>query len=170
MKRILLCLITCGIFALFFLISSQEVYAEYVPGEVLVKYKANASSEEIGLLHTSMGTVSKRNFKKINIQQMKIPDYMSVEEAVNYYEQDPNVEYAEPNYIVHATALPPGDPSYTSLWGLNNTGQTIRLLMTERILMLLKYPVLPPLLISGRNINLWTAPPWQRPMFQALQD
>src|SRR2546422_11393063 len=36
-----------------------------------------------------------------------------------------DVEYAEPNYIVHATAMP-NDPRFGELWGLQNTGQTIR--------------------------------------------
>src|SRR4029077_6250481 len=31
-------------------------------------------------------------------------------------------EYAEPNYIVTATAIP-NDPFFPQLWGLNNTGQ-----------------------------------------------
>ena len=29
----------------------------------------------------------------------------------------------EPNYVVSAT-LTPNDPSYSQLWGMNNTGQT----------------------------------------------
>src|SRR5437899_775809 len=36
----------------------------------------------------------------------------------------PDVEYAEPNYIVHTTAIP-NDPRFGELWGLQNTGQTI---------------------------------------------
>ena len=35
-----------------------------------------------------------------------------------------DVEYAEPNYIVHAIAIP-NDPRFGDLWGLRNTGQTI---------------------------------------------
>ena len=35
-----------------------------------------------------------------------------------------NVEYAEPNYIVHIMAIP-NDPSFGQLWGLQNTGQPI---------------------------------------------
>jgi len=31
--------------------------------------------------------------------------------------------YAEPDFVVHAT-FTPNDPSFSSLWGLNNTGQT----------------------------------------------
>src|SRR5437879_62380 len=36
----------------------------------------------------------------------------------------PDVEYAEPNYIVHTTAIP-NDPRFGELWGLQNIGQTI---------------------------------------------
>src|SRR5437870_3130373 len=36
-----------------------------------------------------------------------------------------DVEYAEPNYIVHTTAIP-NDPRFGELWGLQNTGQTIQ--------------------------------------------
>ncbi|PYT14177.1 MAG: hypothetical protein DMG59_18220, partial [Acidobacteria bacterium] len=32
--------------------------------------------------------------------------------------------YAEPNYIVRGAATP-NDPSFTQLWGLKNTGQTV---------------------------------------------
>ena len=39
------------------------------------------------------------------------------------YQQDPQVEYAEPNYIVHALATFPTDLYFDQLWGLNNTGQ-----------------------------------------------
>lgn len=38
---------------------------------------------------------------------------------------DPNVEYVEPNYIYAASVTTPNDTSYSSLWGLNNTGQTV---------------------------------------------
>jgi subtilisin family serine protease len=36
----------------------------------------------------------------------------------------PDVVYVEPNYIIHAD-LTPNDPSFSSLWGLLNTGQVI---------------------------------------------
>src|SRR5437660_6617099 len=36
-----------------------------------------------------------------------------------------DVEYAEPNYIVHTTAIP-NDRRFGELWGLQNTGQTIQ--------------------------------------------
>ena len=36
----------------------------------------------------------------------------------------PGVVYAEPDYVVHIQAVTPNDPSFSSLWGMNNTGQT----------------------------------------------
>src|SRR5215471_5128379 len=41
----------------------------------------------------------------------------------------PEVEYAEPNYILRShviTQSVPNDPSFGLLWGMNNTGQTIQ--------------------------------------------
>jgi subtilisin family serine protease len=35
-----------------------------------------------------------------------------------------DVEYAEPNFIVHAVSTP-NDPRFSELWGLQNTGQSI---------------------------------------------
>jgi probable HAF family extracellular repeat protein len=37
----------------------------------------------------------------------------------------PDILYAEPNYVVRATAAPPNDDKFDNLWGLHNTGQTI---------------------------------------------
>ncbi|HSC96833.1 MAG TPA: S8 family serine peptidase [Burkholderiales bacterium] len=44
-------------------------------------------------------------------------------EALENYRQDPNVLYAEPNYVVHTTAIP-DDTRFGELWGLHNTGQS----------------------------------------------
>ena len=48
---------------------------------------------------------------------------MTVEEAVALYSAEPDVEYAEPNFIVSILATP-NDPRFGELWGLHNTGQT----------------------------------------------
>jgi subtilisin family serine protease len=55
---------------------------------------------------------------------------MTVEEALEIYRNDPEVEYVEPNYYRYATAPPPPDdtfflPPFERLWGLHNTGQAV---------------------------------------------
>ena len=95
----------------------------YVKGEVIVKYKKDVPDERINGLHQRMNAIKKRDIPNLRIQSVKIPDFMSVEDAIAKYKSDPDVEYAEPNYILRAL-LPANDPAYTSnlLWGLNNTG------------------------------------------------
>lgn len=95
----------------------------YVPGEILVKFKDSPGPVTVKTLHATIGSVQKSEFKKIKVQHIELPSHMSVEEAIEYYRQDPNVEYAEPNYLVHIYATP-NDTDFGSLWGLDNTGQT----------------------------------------------
>ena len=50
---------------------------------------------------------------------------MSVETALEYYRGNPDVVYAEPNYIRYLKATTPNDPFFSNLWGLHNTGQNV---------------------------------------------
>src|SRR3989442_10831472 len=49
---------------------------------------------------------------------------MHVKVAIEFYRQHPDVLYAEPNWIVETQVTTPNDPSFSTLWGLNNTGQS----------------------------------------------
>jgi len=49
-------------------------------------------------------------------------DKMSVKDALAALRSDPAVLYAEPDYIVSASAIP-NDPRFDELWGMHNTGQ-----------------------------------------------
>jgi len=44
--------------------------------------------------------------------------------ALADYRANPNVLYAEPDFVVHADVIP-NDPSFGQLWGLRNTGQIV---------------------------------------------
>jgi subtilisin family serine protease len=103
--------------------------AEYVPGEILIKYKdtpANPTQSRVAInsLNATFRAATKRHFRKLRIQQIQLPDDMTVEEAIDFYRNDPNVEYAGPNYIYHASAIP-NDSAFIELWGLHNTGQSV---------------------------------------------
>ena len=52
-----------------------------------------------------------------------MPPGASVRKTIETYHRNSHVEYAEPNYIVSAL-VSPNDPSFSSLWGLLNTGQS----------------------------------------------
>jgi len=97
---------------------------DYVPGEVLVKFNPLKSPFTMENAATQIGANEIRTFANIGVHQMTIPDGMTVEQAVRYYQNNPDVEFAEPNYYRHKLVTP-NDPSFGSLWGLHNTGQTV---------------------------------------------
>jgi subtilisin family serine protease len=47
-----------------------------------------------------------------------------VQSTVAALRHNPNVRYAEPDFIYHVTATP-NDPSFGQLWAMSNTGQTV---------------------------------------------
>jgi subtilisin family serine protease len=103
--------------------SKIDMAEKYVPGEILVKFKAGTSKRVIQTLHDTLGANKMKEIKHIGIQHIKLSHNVTVEEAIRYYKADPGIEYAEPNYIVKRAAIP-NDPGFIYQWGLHNTGQT----------------------------------------------
>ncbi len=93
-------------------------------GQILVKFKAGVSETTKNAKHADEGSVKLRVFNSTGIQHVGIASARKVEDAVARYRADPNVQYAEPNYVVTALATP-DDPGFSLLWGLNNSGQTL---------------------------------------------
>ena len=109
--------------AVLFLMSPKDGMAEYVPGEILVKFKKSATALSINAVLSETDSAPKKEFRSIGVHQIALPDGLSVDEAVEAYSREPNVEYAEPNYIVSIDAIP-DDAYFANLWGLDNSGQT----------------------------------------------
>jgi hypothetical protein len=100
--------------------------AHYVPGEVLVKFRDEASSSGIKSLNANIGAKELRalSVNAAMVHQYKLEGAMSVDEAVLKYRNNPAVEYAEPNYLYSLQAIP-ADAQFGTLWGLHNTGQAV---------------------------------------------
>jgi hypothetical protein len=118
------------IFLIFFLLCGNNAISaqhrpEYVPGEVLIKYKLSVSASSIKESQARLGSRAIKEFKYIGVRHVKLPADLSVEDALEIYKNDPNVEYAEPNYYRYAISTTPDDTYFENLWGLNNTGQSI---------------------------------------------
>ena len=97
--------------------------AKYVSDEVLVKFKPTSVQERAAIVaargHSVFATLSQPGWV-----QVKIGTGQTVEAALAAYENDPSVQYVQPNYIYHITAAP-NDTQYGQLWAFKNTGQTI---------------------------------------------
>jgi serine protease len=98
----------------------------YVPGEVIVKFRKEVTEGEIVGLRIGQGAeeayVSPFTFARV----WRVPPSKTVEEWVDFFEKHSLVEYAEPNCFRYALWYP-NDPGYGYQWHFdddhtNNTG------------------------------------------------
>ncbi|MCW3491313.1 S8 family serine peptidase [Dethiobacter alkaliphilus] len=98
---------------------------EYVEGELLVRFSPGAarSAATKAAVHNENGATVLNELNIVpGVQHIKLPPNVPVHAAIKRYEKNPNILYAEPNYIVQATETIPNDEFFHTLWGL----QTIR--------------------------------------------
>lgn len=103
-------------------IISQIEKGKYKEGEVLVKFKSGTLTASSLRTHQSVGAAVLISFKIVpNLELVKLSANTSLKDAVIKYMADPLVEYAEPNYIRRASAIP-NDQYFYQQWALHNTG------------------------------------------------
>jgi subtilisin family serine protease len=98
--------------------------AEYVSGEMIVKFKASATPQVRRAALARQGHAILADLYEPGMALVRVDAGQTVEEAVAAYRSDPDVAYAQPNYVYEGARLPL-DPLFGQVWGLNNTGQTI---------------------------------------------
>lgn len=84
---------------------------KYVPGEILVKFSPGVSEEKIKSINAGQGTQVTYTSPYVGFKILKIPTTKTVEEMVEIYSKNPNVEYVVANAIVNAFMVP-NDPYY----------------------------------------------------------
>ena len=97
--------------------------AEAVAGEVLVKFRATLDDDDRQQLDNQIDADDHQQVGSDGVRRIHSRSY-DTQTLLGFLRTDARVAYAEPNYIVHALAVP-DDPRFLSLWGLNNTGQNI---------------------------------------------
>jgi thermitase len=94
----------------------------YVPDEVLVKFQPGTPGQVRTSVHRQHGGAVRDHISALDVDVVAVPAG-AVLQRVAAYSRNPNVSYAEPNFIAQAV-LTPSDPYFGRQWGLNNTGQT----------------------------------------------
>ena len=93
--------------ALVTVFSTYSFALEYVPGEVIVKMRNSSGAASAmsfrGKAESQNGMRLKQAFTKMNVYHYKLNEQDSVENAISNLENDPDVEFVEPNYIVYKT-------------------------------------------------------------------
>lgn len=128
----------------------SDAEPRYAPHQILIRFNtpeireqshAIASPDQITALHASIGAhtiyASSEAFLP-GLQLVHIPESMTVQDAITWYQNQPSVLYAEPDYQVLLDENPmagnqppeavnittvPSDPLYPLQWNLKNTGQ-----------------------------------------------
>jgi serine protease len=83
--------------------------AEYVPGEVVVRYEPGTSRDARADVQRDTGTGFAEDLPG-GARTLDIEDEESVRETLHELRDDPDVAYAHPNYVAHAAAFFPNDP------------------------------------------------------------
>ncbi len=84
---------------------------EYVPGEVLVKFKEGITLQKMVDLESTLGTAILSDHRG-GVKKLRVPAGKTEQEVITILKQDPRVEYAELNTICHAF-MTPNDPYYS---------------------------------------------------------
>jgi len=107
-------------------ILDSEIMIQSAPDRIFVKYKAQQDSSIQSAIKATIestyGINEVKYYEFIDVYLYKI--YWDKKTLLEYLNQNPNVEYAEPDYIRHIYQTFPNDSSFDDLWGMHNTGQT----------------------------------------------
>jgi subtilisin family serine protease len=105
---------------------------DLVPGELIIKLDKDTtiSSPSIEILNQKHKVSSTRSLIKTsentildNIYLLSVPTDSDILYIVNDYSSNPDVEYAEPNYLIGLCDIP-NDEKFSNQWFLHNTGHS----------------------------------------------
>jgi len=96
----------------------------YVENEILVKFKPGITKQQKETSRDSIRSMKTNEISAIGVEQWKLPEDISVEDALTILKNNVHIEYAEPNYISTLNAIP-NDPDFNLQWSLLNEGQEV---------------------------------------------
>jgi len=94
----------------------------FVQDQIIVGFKPGISAETKAAIHRANNAIVVHEIPQIGVQVLRIPAGQ-VLAKVEAYNRNPNVEFAEPNFIAYAIYTP-NDPNFFKQWGMHNVGQT----------------------------------------------
>lgn len=113
---------------------------EVAPGTVLVRFEHDSSGLQPAVLANGskllagdapatqalkarLGLQRQQLMLDGDIEQLQLPSYLRVEDAIAQLQADPNVRWVQPNYLKRKHEVIPNDTRFAEQWALKNTGQ-----------------------------------------------
>ena len=112
--------------------ASRPLPPPFAPDQVLVAFRPGLAGAEVAQAHAAAGARVLKRFAAIGVELVAVPAG-SVQATMAFYQRNPNVRYAEPNYyrplVLPTEGRDPPDALdidyFTQQWGLHNTGQAL---------------------------------------------
>lgn len=87
----------------------------YRPDQILVGFKPGTPAWDRAGSHANLGTKARGRVASIDVEIVEVPKGRSVDSLIRMYKKNPNVVFAEPDYVA-TTAMTPDDPKYPEQW------------------------------------------------------
>lgn len=85
--------------------------------EILVGFRPGVSLPQAAQVHQAQQATLKKRIKGIDVEVVRLPSEVPIQEAAAKYKARAEVEFAEPNFLAQAF-LSPNDPLYNKQWNL----------------------------------------------------
>jgi subtilisin family serine protease len=124
-RAVLLVLFLSFVLGISFSCFSVVVPPDFRTDQILIKPKVGLTTGALENFLSTQNARTLQTFGTLKVQVVSVPDGATVENFISKLNSSGLVEFAEPDYIIHAAATIPNDPYFLdgSLWGLNNYGQ-----------------------------------------------
>src|SRR5258705_12683156 len=101
-----------------------EAIAPIRNNELLVRFRAGASQQDKDTVIATQGARRKKQLRgESGVEKLELPGGRDVRTAAQQFMLNPQVEFAEPNFLISKDDLSPNDPRFNEQWALRNTGQ-----------------------------------------------
>jgi RHS repeat-associated protein len=105
--------------------STQEPSpARYREGELLVRFRDGISKKDKDTIIATQGARRKKQLSfDSGLEKLEVGAGRDVRATALQLLQNPQVQFAEPNFLISKEDLTPNDPQFNQQWALQNTGQ-----------------------------------------------
>ncbi|HEX5886644.1 MAG TPA: S8 family peptidase, partial [Pyrinomonadaceae bacterium] len=98
--------------------------ARYRDGEILVRFREGVSQKDKDTIIATQGARRKKQLRgDSGFEKLDLTAGRDIKTAVLQFLLNPQVEFAEPNFLISKEDVAPNDPQFNQQWALRNTGQ-----------------------------------------------
>jgi subtilisin family serine protease len=98
--------------------------APHREGELLVRFRAGVSEKDKDTIVATQGARKKKRLAgESGIEKLELPWDRDLRTTALQLLLNPQVEFAEPNFLISKDDLSPNDPEFNNQWALRNIGQ-----------------------------------------------